>query len=253
MSTLKSRTVVITGASQGIGAAAAYAFADAGAHVVLLARTLEACEHIATEINDKGDKALAIRCDVADYGNVVDALAQTIDHFGRLDIMINNAGVIDPIAHLADVDASAWSDAVDINLKGTFNGMHAALPHLLKRGGGHILNVSSGAAHHALPGWSHYCAAKAGCAMLTRCTHAEYGDQNITVMGLSPGTVATDMQIKIKASGINAVSQLDPSVHIEPSWPARALVWMCSDAAAVYAGEEISLREPDIRKQIGLI
>lgn len=253
MSKLKSRTVVITGASRGIGAAAAFAFHNAGAQVVLLARDQASCERIAKDITNDGGAALAVRCDVADYANMADALAQSVEHFGQVDVMINNAGVIDPIAHLAEVDAGAWSDALDINLKGTFNGMHAALPHLLRNGGGHILNVSSGAAHHALPGWSHYCAAKAGCAMLTRCTHTEYADQNITVMGLSPGTVATDMQVKIKASGINAVSQLDPSVHIDPSWPAQALVWMCGEDAAPFAGEEISLREPSIRERIGLV
>ncbi len=252
MHSLDSKTVVITGASRGIGAAAAVAFAEAGARVALLARDLDACQKTAASLESAGHEALAIRCDVADYGNVDAALQQCVDHFGQLDVMVNNAGVIDPIGLMESVDPAAWSDAVDINLKGTFNGMHAALPHLLAAGGGTVLNVSSGAAQTALAGWSHYCAAKAACSMLTRCTHVEYQDRAIRVMGLSPGTVATDMQVKIKASGINAVSKLDPNVHIDPSWPARAMVWMCSPDAAVFAGQEIALRDPDIRARIGL-
>ncbi|MEM7376047.1 MAG: SDR family oxidoreductase [Pseudomonadota bacterium] len=252
MSELENKTVVITGASRGIGESAAYAFAEAGARVVLLARDLDACERTRSAIEAASGTALALACDVADYQHVQHALTEAHSRFGSLDVLVNNAGVIDPIACLDSVDPAAWSHAVDINLKGVFNGVHIALPIMLAQGGGRILNVSSGAAQHALPGWSHYCAAKAGSAMLTRCVHAEFGDQGITVMGLSPGTVATDMQVQIRASGINAVSQLDPSVHIDPSWPAKALVWMCGDEAAALAGEEISLRDASIRAKLGL-
>ena len=252
MNTLSNKTVAITGASRGIGQHAAQAFAEAGANVVLLARDVAACEQTSQAINAKGGASMAIECDVASYDAVAAALTQTQETYGALDVLINNAGVIDPIALLDSVDPAAWSHAIDINLKGVFNGVHVALPMMLARGGGRILNVSSGAAHHALPGWSHYCAAKAGSAMITRCVHEEFADRGIVIMGLSPGTVATDMQIKIKASGINAVSQLDPSVHIDPSWPARALVWMCSDDADGFAGEEISLRDASIRSRVGL-
>ncbi|MEM9601393.1 MAG: SDR family oxidoreductase [Pseudomonadota bacterium] len=252
MRELENTSVVITGASRGIGESAAYTFAEAGARVVLLARDVAACNRTRDAIEASGGTALALACDVADYGQVQQALSEAHSRCGSLDVLINNAGVIDPIACLDTVDPAAWSHAVDINLKGVFNGVHIALPMMLAQGGGRILNVSSGAAQHALPGWSHYCAAKAGSAMLTRCVHAEFGDQGITVMGLSPGTVATDMQVKIKASGINAVSQLDPSVHIDPSWPAKALVWMCGEDASAFAGEEISLRDATIRAKLGL-
>jgi NAD(P)-dependent dehydrogenase (short-subunit alcohol dehydrogenase family) len=154
---------------------------------------------------------------------------------------------------LADADPEAWSRVIDINLKGVFYGMHAALPVMRAAGGGTILTVSSGAAHGPVEAWSHYCASKAGAAMLTRCLDKENGQSGIRAMGLSPGTVATQMQREIKASGINPVSQLDWSDHIPADWPARALLWMCSSDADPWIGQEISLRDESIRTRIGLI
>jgi len=161
--------------------------------------------------------------------------------------------VIEPIAPLSDADPDAWGKLIDINLKGVFYGMRAAMPVMRQQGGGTIITVSSGAAHRALEGWSAYCASKAGAAMLTESAHLEGAAQGLRVMGLSPGTVATDMQHQIKASGINPVSQLDWSEHIPADWPAKALLWMCSSAADAHLGQEISLRDPDIRKKVGLI
>jgi NAD(P)-dependent dehydrogenase (short-subunit alcohol dehydrogenase family) len=172
--------------------------------------------------------------------------------FGQLDVLINNAGVIAPIAALSEVDPEAWGHAIDVNLKGVFNGMRAALPGMIARGSGTILTVSSGAAHNALEGWSAYCASKAGAAMLTRSADLEARPAGLRVMGLSPGTVATDMQREIKASGVNAVSQLDWSDHIPADWPAKALLWMCGRQADAFLGQEISLRDPAIRTRIGL-
>ncbi|TMV36601.1 SDR family oxidoreductase, partial [Thioclava sp. BHET1] len=144
----------------------------------------------------------------------VEAVTRIEAEFGPIDVLINNAGVIDPIARLEDVDADSWHRNIDINLKGVFNGMHAVLPGMKARGAGTILSVSSGAAHNALEGWSAYCAAKAGAAMLTSCAHVEFASAGLRIMGLSPGTVATEMQVKIRASGINRVSQLTPGDHI---------------------------------------
>ena len=95
--------------------------------------------------------------------------------------------------------------------------------------------------------------AKAGAAMLTRQAHLETEGSNICIVALSPGTVATDMQVKIKASGINPVSELDPSVHIPAAWPARAIAWLAEGAAMDYCGEEIALKDEEIRRKIGLI
>ncbi|RVV98056.1 SDR family NAD(P)-dependent oxidoreductase [Mesobaculum littorinae] len=251
MAEMTGKTVLITGASRGIGAAAARAFAAAGARVALLARSNDSIAEIAGEIGP--DQAIAIPCDVTRYWEVAAAIEATQKTFGSLDVLINNAGVIDPIAGLAEVDPDAWDQAIDINLKGVFHGLRAALPVMQAQGTGTIIAISSGAAHNPVEGWSQYCAAKAGAAMLTRMAAHETQGSALRIMGLSPGTVATDMQHRIKASGINPVSQLDWSDHIPADWPARTLVWMCGAEADAYLGQEISLRDPEVRQKVGLV
>lgn len=247
---MQGKVVAITGASRGIGAAAARVFAAAGAKVALLARSEREIDALAAEI---GPAALALRCDVADWASVQQAVATVVQRFGRLDVLVNNAGTIDPIARLADVDPAAWGRAVDVNLKGVFHGLRAAIPVMRAQGAGTIITVSSGAARAALEGWSSYCAGKAGALMLTQAAHLEEGPHGIRVLGLSPGTVATEMQVKIKASGINPVSQLDPAVHIPADWPARALLWMCGPEADPWLGTDVMLRDEAVRKAVGLI
>ncbi len=241
---------LITGASRGIGAQAAREFVKAGAKVVLCARSTREIEQLAKEL---GPSAIAVGCDVSRHDQVLGAVDRAIAAFGRLDILINNAGVIQPIARLADSDPGLWASAININLTGVYNAIHAVLPVMRKAGAGTVLTVSSGAAHHPIEAWSHYCASKAGAAMLMRCLDLEERENGIRAIGLSPGTVATQMQRDIKASGINPVSKLEWSDHIPPDWVARALVWMCSNDADEFLGAEISLREDAIRRRVGLI
>lgn len=250
MMNMDGQTVLITGASRGIGAEAARVFARAGASVALVARSSDAIGELASEI---GDKALALPCNIGRYDEVKAAVDQTVAAFGGLDILINNAGMIEPISHMADSDPVAWGEAIDVNLKGVYYGMRAVLPVMLAAGGGKVLTVSSGAAHSPVEAWSAYCSSKAGAAMLTRSLDKEYGEAGIHAVGLSPGTVATQMQREIKASGINPVSELDWSDHIPADWPARVLLWMCGPDAVEFAGQEISLREDVIRRRVGLI
>lgn len=249
MGQISGEIAVITGASRGIGAQCARIFAQEGAKVALLARGRSQIERLAEEI---GDAALALPCDVSSYAEVEAAFAQVTAHFGPASILINNAGVIEPVAHLAEADPAQWAKVIEINLTGVFNGMRAALPAMRAAGRGTIITVSSGAAHGPVEAWSHYCSSKAGAAMLTRCAHFENADAGLRIMGLSPGTVATQMQREIKASGINPVSQLDWDVHVPADWPARAMLWMCSAEADAFCGEEISLRAPEIREAVGL-
>ena len=250
MAEMTGKTVLITGASRGIGEAAAREFAAAGANVALLSRREEPIRRLAAAI---GPRALALPADVSRYGDVAQAVETCVATFGGLDVLVGNAGVIDPIAHLWSADPDTWGAGVDVNLKGIFHGMRAALPVMTAAGGGTVITVSSGAAHNPVEAWSQYCAAKAGAAMLTRCLDLEARGRGIRAMGLSPGTVATQMQRDIKASGINPVSQLDWSVHIPPDWPAKALVWMCTADADAFLGQEISLRDEAIRRRVGLI
>ncbi len=246
---MTGKTVLITGASRGIGAEAARVFAANGANVVLFARSKESLHTLAAEI---GDKALALAGDVSSYGDVEAAVQACVDTFGGLDVLIGNAGVIEPISRMATADPDGWGHAIDINLKGVFYGMRAALPVMQKAGGGTILTVSSGAAHGPIEAWSHYCSSKAGAAMLTMSLHQEESENGIRAMGLSPGTVATQMQREIKTSGINRISQMAWEDHISAEWPARALLWMCSPDSDEFVGSEISLRDEAILGRIGL-
>lgn len=247
---MKGKIVIITGASRGIGAQAARAFAAEGAHVALLARSAAQVASLAAGI---GPQAMAVGCDVAVWDDVRAAVDAVVARFGRVDVMVNNAGVIEPIARLADADPAEWGRAQDINLKGVFHGMRAVIPAMRAQGSGTIITVSSGAATRPLEGWSAYCASKAGALMLTQAAHLEEGPSGIRVLGLSPGTVATDMQVKIRASGVNDISKLPPDAHIPADWPARALVWMCGPAADRWLGQDISLRSEDVRRAVGLV
>ncbi|MBN1958734.1 MAG: SDR family oxidoreductase [Desulfuromonadales bacterium] len=252
MSILKGKTVLVTGASKGIGEAIARYSATEGASVLLAARDKTALDKIVADIQTQGGTALAVKCDVSCFNEVQQAVSLAFKEYGGLDILVNNAGLIDPIAYLADSDPEAWDYTIDVNVKGVYHGLRTAIPAMLEKGGGTIINISSGAATGVLDGWSHYCAGKAAVLSLTRCTAQEYGDRGIRVIGLSPGTVATDMQKSIRASGINRVSQLDWDTHIPPEWVARAVEYLCGQAGDEFLGQDFSLRDPKGRKAMGL-
>lgn len=167
---MTGQVVMITGASRGIGAETARIFAAAGAKVALLARSESDIAELAGEI---GAAAIAIPCDVSRYWEVEAAVNATVKTFGGLNVLINNAGVIEPIAHLIEADPAEWAKVIDINLGGVFNGMRAAVPVMIKGGGGSVLTISSGAAHGPVEAWSHYCASKAAVHMLTACLDKE--------------------------------------------------------------------------------
>lgn len=253
MTDLTGQAAIVTGASRGIGAATARALADAGASVVLAARAMDEIEAVAREIRQDGGTTETVRCDVSRWPDVERAVETCRARFGRVDILVNNAGVIDPIGHLADSDPAAWGHATDVNFKGVYHGLRAVLPQMKAQGSGTVVNISSGAAHAPLEGWSHYCAAKAAAHMLTRAADLECRPNGVTVVGLSPGTVATYMQEAIKGSGMNPVSQLDWSAHIPPEWPAKAVVWLCGPDGREFAGQEVRLREEEIRRKVGLV
>ena len=243
------RAAVVTGASRGIGAATALHLSDLGADVMLLARSGDEIADLAADIRDHGHNAEAVTCDVADPASVANAVAATVDRYGRIDLVVNNAGLIDPIARIEDTDPAAWAKVIQVNVMGVYHVLRAALPHLAAVDGT-VVNLSSIAAVRALVGWSHYCASKAAVLSLTRSVAAEH--PNVTAVGLSPGTVATGMQRSIRASGLNPVSETPWEAHIPPEWVAKAIAWLWQGGAKDYAGQDFSIKHAYGRRAVGL-
>lgn len=251
MGELDGKVVVVTGASRGIGAAAARALAAEGGAVALLARSAAACEELAAEIEGAGGRALAVGCDVADGRSIAAAVRAVREGLGRADALVNNAGTVEPIGKLGDCDPAAWMRSLEVNLGGPVRLLHALLPDLLA-GGGTVVNLSSGAAHRPLEGWSAYCAGKAALAMLTRSLHLEYGHEGLRVFGFGPGVVDTEMQVLIRASGVNEVSRL-PRASLAPAErPGRVIAWLCGPEADDLAGQELSIRDEALQRRAGL-
>ena len=251
-SELKGKVALVTGASRGLGEGAARALAAAGASVMLVARDGALVKKVASDIAAKGGRAEAVGCDVSNFAAVEKVVAETKARLGGLDIVVNNAGVIDPIAEIATSDPAAWAENITINLVGAYNAVRAVLPPMLANGGGTIVNVSSGAAYRPLEGWSAYCAGKAGLAMLTRSIELETKGKGIRVFGFSPGTIDTDMQVKIRASGMNMISQI-PRANLSPVEHAvRGLVHLCVKASDDLIGQDASMRDEAFRGRIGL-
>jgi 3-oxoacyl-[acyl-carrier protein] reductase len=252
MQTLAGKVAIVTGASRGIGAAAALALGEAGASVMLAARDAAQIEANTQRITAAGGKAASIACDVADYAACQRLVQQTTQRFGAPDILVNNAGVIEPIGAIATTDPTEWARSIEINLIGAYYAIRAVLPGMLERLHGDIINVSSGAALRPQEGWSAYCSCKAGLAMVTRSIDLEHRIAGIRVFGFQPGTTDTDMQVAIRASGINPISQI-PREQLTPvAHPARAIVYLCTKEADDLAGKEFSLRDEDFRRRIGL-
>ena len=247
---LQGEIAIITGAGRGIGAATARALAVSGARVAVSARKLADAEAVAQTI--AADHALAVGCDVSDPMAVARLVEQTTRQFGPPSILINNAGVVAPIGHLDTLDPEAFAAAIRVTLVGAVFAAQAVLPSMLAAGRGRIINLSSGAAHHAMEGWSAYCVAKAGLAMLTRSLALEYGQRGISAIGFAPGIVDTAMQAEIRASGINPVSRLPRETLASVDQPAAAIAYLCSPAGDTFAGQELDIRTAAFREAAGL-
>ncbi len=242
--TLSGKTALVTGGNRGIGLATVRALAQAGAEVHFTARS---AANLAAAQRDLGDIPAT-----GHLANMTDRIAMaTVLDLG-FDILVNNAAVIAPIGRILDVSAEDWATSIDTNLTSAFHATQRALTHMVARGGGTIVNISSGAAHRPQEGWSAYCAGKAGLAMLTRSVHLEYGHQGIRIFGFAPGVVDTDMQVSIRASGINPVSRLPRESLAPPQEPAQAIAWLCTAAADPLAGQELDVRSPELRAAAGL-
>ena len=251
-SELKGKVALVTGASRGLGEGVARALGGAGAAVMLVARDGALSAAVAREIVAKGGRAEATACDVSDYNAMETLVAATKARLGGLDILVNNAGVIEPISEIAASDPKAWANNITINLIGAYNAVRAVLPDMLAKGGGTIVNVSSGAAYRPLEGWSAYCSGKAGLAMLTRAIELETKGKGIRVFGFSPGTIDTDMQVKIRASGMNMISQIPRANLLPVEHAVRGLIHLCTEAGDDLIGQDASMRDDAFRRRIGL-
>lgn len=249
---LKTLRLLVTGASRGIGAAIVRHFAAQGHWVGAVARNAEALQQLCSETADSPGQVLALAADLADNEATDAALAKAITEFGHLDLVVNNAGVIDPIQRIAEIDLADWQQAITLNLSAAFQIMQRAIRHMQPRGQGMIINLSSGAANRPMEGWAAYCSSKAGLQMLTRCADLEYRSAGLRILGLSPGTVATPMQTRIRESGVNPVSQLPAEAHIPPEWVARAVEYLAHNASEADLGEDFSLKTNQGRARVGL-
>jgi len=189
---VEGKVVVITGASSGLGAATARLLAAQGASVVLGARRAERLESLAKEIKADGGKALAVATDVTDRSQVQKLVDAAVKEFGRVDVMLNNAGLM-PLAPLERLKTDEWDQMIDVNFKGTLNGIAAALPHMKKQKSGQIINVSSVYGHKVGPGAAVYCATKFAVRALSEGLRQEVKPYNIRTTVISPGAVATEL------------------------------------------------------------
>ena len=250
---LTGKTAIITGASRGIGEATARYLSALGAQVVLAARSEKDIARIASDLSATGGTAFAVPTDVSDYKAFADLIDRTVEVTGRLDLLVNNAGLIDPIAQIVDSDPATWGAILDVNAKGVYHGLRYAMPIMIRQGNGTIVNISSGAANSFLEGWSHYCASKAAVLRLTGVAHKEVFGKGVRVVGLSPGTVATKMQEHIRDSGLNPVSQIPWENHISPEWVARSIAYLMTPDADQWLGTDLSLKTDEGRAAVGMM
>jgi len=183
------KIVVVTGASKGLGRAMALGFAEAGADVVVSSRSVEACEVVAEEIRALGRRARAVRCHVGDWDECAALIDATIAEFGRIDVLVNNAGIAPVPPSLLEVTSELFDKTIAVNLKGPLRLTALAAEHMTA--GGSIINISSKAALHAVPYTVVYAAAKAGLNALTKAAAAEFGPRGIRVNAIVCGTFHT--------------------------------------------------------------
>jgi NAD(P)-dependent dehydrogenase (short-subunit alcohol dehydrogenase family) len=240
---LAGKVALVVGASRGIGATTAQAFANAGAAVALAARDASALEGIARAIQDTGGKARAIPTDVSDPLAVARLVAKTLEAYGRLDAAFNNAaGGGRPPTPLAEIPVEDYDSALAINLRGVFLAMKEEIPAMLYSGGGSIVNMSSTAGLSGVRGMSAYVASKHGVVGLTRVAALDYAERNIRVNAVAPGPILTD---RIKILSDEARTQIAQAVPMrrlgQPEEVAALVVWLCSDQAAFMTGATLTI------------
>ena len=235
-------SAIVTGSSSGIGRSIAERFADDGANVVVSSREQENVDPVAEGINEAdGGRALAIECDVRDRGAVDDMVETTVDEFGGVDVLVNNAGA-SFMADFEDISENGWKTIVDINLHGTYHCCQSAGAHMRAEDGGVIINVASVAGQQGSPMMSHYGAAKAAVINFTRTLSYEWADDGVRVNCIAPGLVATPgvaSQMGVEAGEIDRTEvdrQIGKSEEV-----ADLAQFLASPASSYVIGETVTI------------
>jgi NAD(P)-dependent dehydrogenase (short-subunit alcohol dehydrogenase family) len=231
------KVALVTGASKGIGAVTARAFARAGAAVVLAARSQDALEEVAAEIQKDGGQALPVPTNVGDADSVERLVQRAEETLGRLDFAFNNATDGPMPAPLAEIDPDEFDLGIRINVRGTFLGMKYQIPAMLRAGGGAIVNMASRAGLEGVANLAAYVAGKAGIIGLTKVAALDYADQGIRVNVVAPGTILTH---HLEAAGEQAqrmAGQATPMGRIGRSEEvADTVLWLCSEQSSYVTG-----------------
>jgi NAD(P)-dependent dehydrogenase (short-subunit alcohol dehydrogenase family) len=255
---LKDRVAIITGGGKGIGKAISLAFSREGAIVVAAGRTLSALQEVCDQIRSKGGKAKPIQIDVSVEEQVVQMVSETIDEFGKVDILVNNSGIAGVTARVVDVPPSKWNETIAINLTGSMLCAREVLNYMIPRRSGNIINIvseagRSGDGRSGFPLRGAYCSSKMGLIGLTETLSVEVGEFNIRVNAVSPGPVkgehlmnamrakaeATNRPLEQIIEGLIANSSLKRMT--EESEVAAVAVFLASDESSAVTGQTISV------------
>ena len=231
------KVALVAGASRGIGAVTAQAFARAGAMVVLAARDAHALDAVAQSIRAAGGQAIAVPTDVGEAASVERLVSRTIDAFGRLDAAFNNATDGPAPAPLADIDPADFDRGIRTNIRGTFLGMKYQIRAMLRSGGGAIVNMASSAGLSGVSNLAAYVAGKAGIIGLTKAAALDYADQGIRVNVLAPGPILTHHLERAGEEAQRLAGLATPMRRIgRAEEVAAAVLWLCSDQSSFITG-----------------
>ncbi len=239
---LRDKVVIITGASRGIGKAAARTFSAAGATVVLAARSGQEIAALAEDITLQGGKALAVSTDVGDPISVERLVDATVERFGRLDAAFNNAGGGPSPKPLAELSVAEFESALRVNVMGVFLCMKYEIPAMLASSGGSIVNMSSTAGLRGVPGIAGYVASKHAIVGLTKTGALDYAKSNIRVNVVTPGQILTERLQHLDESRREQVSSWVPMGRLgQPEEVAKAVAWLLSDEASFITGSTFGI------------